>query len=75
VYVAIFSNLFWSNLNKLEINSFLSITHSNSFENSIESNGGKFTISFEWLIGSGFGNQENPTIWLLSLSFSKHSFF
>jgi hypothetical protein len=75
VYVAIFSILFWSNLNKLEIYSFLSIADSNSFENSIDSNGGKSTLSFEWLIGSGFSNQENPTIWLLILSFSKHSFF
>lgn len=59
MYVAIFSILFWSNLNKLEINSFLLIAHSNSLENSINSNGGKFTISFIWLIGSGFSNQEN----------------
>jgi len=46
-FVAMFSILFWSNLNKLEINSFLSTAHSNSFENSTDSNGGKFTISFE----------------------------
>lgn len=62
---------FWGYFNYfndlISINLFLSLAFFfNSSERSIDSSGGKFTWSLELRFVSGFNNQDNPPIWLLT---------